>query len=146
MRAWMAAIAALAALSAACGEDKNYGDPLEDPNAAAHANGAVTNTAQLTTDTTNETALNALNALSGNFNILAGIKYQVEQGTDQPTALAAVDEACVVMSETGIVYTDCDWAGNVVNGSVTRSGADVSIEVLAVTTPCCSTRGATSAI
>ena len=43
----------------ACGEDKDYGDPLEDPNATASANAAVTNAGLLTTDTTNDTALNA---------------------------------------------------------------------------------------
>jgi len=124
-------ICVIALLAGACGgEDKNYGDPLEDPSAALHATGAITNTAQLRADTANDTGLNAVNALSGNVNILAGIKLQAEQG-QQPQAEPArdVDAACVVLSNSGAVYEDCEWAGNVVNGSITRSGESVALDL-----------------
>lgn len=123
--------ALIAAMLAACGEDKNYGDPIEDPNAPVHANAAITNAQFLVADTVNDTALNALNGLSGNMNVLGGVKLQQEQGTSQsldgPTSV--VDEACVDQTETSISYSDCEWVGTTVNGSVTRSGSDISIDV-----------------
>jgi hypothetical protein len=121
---------ALAAMLFACGEDKNYGDPIDDPNAPVHASAAITNTQALTTDTTNDTALNALNGLSGNMNILGGVKLQQEQGTNQSLQdTSQVDEACVDQTDTSITYTDCDYAGTTVNGSVSRNGSDISIDV-----------------
>lgn len=122
---------ALAALLVACGEDKNYGEPLDDPSAPIHANGAVSNTQLLTTDTMNDTALNALNGVSGNMNVLGGIKLQAEQQSNQSLrdTSSAVDEACVDQTETSITYTDCEWVGTTVNGTVSRSGSDVSIDV-----------------
>ena len=124
-----------AAMLTACGEDKNYGDPLTDPNAPAYASAAVTNARTLTADTTNDTALFALNGLSGNMNILGGAKLQQEQQTNQSLGQGSqvVDDACVDISESGIVYDDCDWQGTTVNGSVSRSGADVSIDLTFVT-------------
>jgi len=128
MRVCIALIAVAGGLGLACGEDKNYGDPIDDPNATASATAAVSNTNQLREDTANDTALNALNGLSANYNLMAGAKLQYEQGS-QPQALPAVDDACVVVSESGVVYDDCDFAGNTVNGSVSRSGSDVSIDL-----------------
>jgi len=126
-----AIVLAVAVLGAACGEDKNYGDPLTDPNAGPQATAAVANARQLSADTTNDTALDALNGVSGNYNILGGIKYQAgqSQAGPGPRPPLAVDAACVVQTETDITYANCDYAGNTVNGSVTRSGADVHVDV-----------------
>jgi len=124
-----ALLAVIVALVSACGEDKGYGDPLTDPNAPLSATAAVGNAATLSTDTTNESALNALNAVSGNYNLLGGIKYQAEQGTASRGPVIYVDAACVVQTTSNITWTDCDWAGNVVNGSINRSGTEVVIDV-----------------
>ena len=112
-----------------CGEDKGYGTPIEDPNAALSASAAVSNGGMLRADTSNDTALVALNGLSGNLNLLAGAKLQHEQGETPQNLAAAVDENCVVVDEGGVTYTDCEFAGNTVNGSVSRSGSDVSIDL-----------------
>lgn len=123
-------IAAAVVFAAACGEDKNYGDPLTDPSAVSHANAAITNTSGLSTDTTNDSSLSLLNGLSANMNLLAGIKMQRDQAPARlvPTE-AGVDEACVVVTESSISYNDCDWNGVTVNGSVSRSGTHVSIDL-----------------
>jgi hypothetical protein len=116
---------------AACGEDKDYGDPLTNPSAPALASASVTNAVALQTDTSNESALNALNGLSGNFNSITGIKYQERQqqapGPQRPPL--SVDDACVVQTDSSITWTDCLYAENTVNGSVTRSGSTVDVDV-----------------
>ncbi len=126
---WGLAIAVL--LGSACGgENKQYGEPIEDPSAALHATAAVTNTARLRADTTNDTGLSAVDALSGNVNLLGGIKLQHLQA-DQPQSapLRDVDAACVVQSTSGVVYSDCEWAGNIVNGSIIRTGDIVEVDL-----------------
>jgi hypothetical protein len=117
-------------LATGCGEDKDYGAPLDNPTAQAHATQAVTNVALLDSNTTNDTPLSAIDALSANFNLITGAKYQDRQGTAQYAPGAAlVDETCVVITETSFTYTDCEFAGNTVNGTVSRSGDTVSVDV-----------------
>ncbi len=124
-----ALLAVIVTLACACGEDKDYGDPLTDPNAPLLASNTVTGAAALSVDTTNESSLNMLNAVSGYYNQLGGIKYQERQGTAAPGPVVYVDAACVVQTETDITWTNCDWAGNVVNGSIDRNGTQVVVDV-----------------
>lgn len=116
-------------LGAACGEDKNYGDPLGDPTAQAHATQSIGNAMLLDSDAANDTPLNAVNGLSANFNLMAGAKLQHEQMALRSTAFGAVDDGCVVLAPGSFTYSDCDFAGNTVNGSVVRSGDTISIDL-----------------
>lgn len=119
-----------------CGEDKGYGDPIDDPNATQSALGAVINAQALTSMASNDSALNAVNALSANFNLLTGAKYNggVEQRPIAPAGardgrLQAVADTCVVVTSTTVTYTDCDFAGASVDGTVTVDGDFVSVDV-----------------
>lgn len=123
-----------ALLLVGCGEDKGYGDPIQDPNAAASAEAAIGNATLLGSDqqTTNDAALGALNALSANMNLLAGVKLQQQQQAQQyasPTQ-ANVDEGCVTVTDTSITYDSCDYAGNIVDGTISNSNGHLDIDIL----------------
>lgn len=124
-------LAALAIATLGCGADKNYGDPIENPAATQSALGAIANAQLLTSRTSNESALDAVNALSANFNLMTGAKLnrnpEVEQGVE--AILAQVDEACVVSTTTTVTYTGCDYAGTTVNGTVTVVGSSASMSL-----------------
>lgn len=114
-----------------CGEDKDYGDPIEDPNARASALGAIANAQLLPSMTTNDSALFAVNALSANFNLLTGAKYQHQNGVSQRVDASGgqVDEACIVVTSTTITYDNCDFIGATVDGTVSVDASNVSVDV-----------------
>ena len=129
----------LAAGLAACGENKNYGEPLEDPNAAQSAMAAVLNAQRMGTMASNDVALSSADGFAGNLNVLAGVKFQAEQPQQDDEEFAApkrnaarlmlVDEACVTESGTTITYNDCDYSNTVVNGTVSIDLPNIDMDV-----------------
>ncbi len=122
------AVLALGSL-VACGEDKNYGDPLTTPGIGTSASATVGTALTLQTDSSNESALNALNALGGYYNSITGAKYNEGQA-QAPARPLNVPEECVAQTDTSITWTDCLYGTDItVNGSVTRSGATITADV-----------------
>ena len=118
-------------LTTGCGEDKDYGDPIDNPQAAQSATGAITNAQLLPSTVTNDAVLQGLNGLGANFNLMSGAKLQAQQDSQQRIALsyAAVDEACVVIGSDTITYADCLFANSTVSGTVTTNGANIAASI-----------------
>jgi len=106
---------------AGCGEDKGYGDPIDNAQAEMSAGMAVGSAGQMNSLAANDTPLNALNTVSAHLNVMVNAKYQA-QFQEQPAADSArsnlVDEACVVISGGDVTYNDCDFGGGTIAGSV----------------------------
>jgi hypothetical protein len=128
MHRFMIAVLGLGLLGA-CGEDKGYGDPITTPGIDTQATATVGTALTLQTDTTNESALNALNALGGYYNSITGAKYNAgQQGA--PARPLNVPEECVAQTDSSITWTDCLYGNDItVNGSVTRSGTTITADV-----------------
>jgi len=126
-------VAAGLLLLGACGEDKGYGDPIDDPNATTSAEAAVGNATLLGSDQqSNDAALGVINTLSANMNLLAGAKLQQQQGAQQYALPAGsnVDEACVTITDTTITYDSCDYAGNTVDGTFSHANGHIDIDLV----------------
>lgn len=140
-RYWLTLASSLA-LSAAlgCGEDKGYGDPIENEFAEQSAGTAVSSAYQIHDETSNDAPVLALNQISASISSMANAKLQAQyqdQYPDQQLEITSrsnlVDEACVVIDGDSIVYSACDFQNGTLDGSVrltdTTADVDLSIDV-----------------
>lgn len=123
-------------MAAGCGEDKGYGDPIDSPAAEQSAQAAVDSSFQIHGET-NDAAVVALSGMSSNVSVLVNAKLQAqyqEQLPEQPTATSGiragvVDELCVDISDTEIVYDDCDFQGGSLAGTVNLGDDSASVDI-----------------
>lgn len=123
-----------ALVATGCGEDKEYGDPIELEFADQSATSAVTNASGVT-NMEGDAPVSALNVLSGNLSVLVNAKYQHLHGDPQTAQRIespernVIDETCLTQTETELAYDGCETQGMTVDGTVSVSGDEVEIHL-----------------
>lgn len=132
-------------VGAACGGDdnKNYGDPINNPAAAAQAKTAVQAAASLSTiesDPDNDAALTNVSQLYSSAQVLLSAKLATQAGNQKPvfdglramTDLVSkpLDASCYSAAAGRVTYTACDLGGaGTIDGTVSWGGGTYTVNL-----------------
>jgi hypothetical protein len=128
-------------LAAACGgDDKNYGDPIDNPAAAQQAKAAVEASASLATletDPDNDAALTKVSGLYSAMQILLGAKLAAQGGDAhavlprlvRAAASKPLETACLTATAGRVTYTNCDLGGGTINGTISWGAGSFDIDL-----------------